>query len=732
MPDENNPNMPQYPDNTTMLQDLARVFAAAIQQAQQTQPPPTNHIHNTHNIKLPAPDTYNGVRDPTIIDNWIYSIENHQQVYGMDDIKTYWYAKALLKDSAQSWIRYLEDPATNNIAPTTWTELKKIIIHKFRPTNDEDLARDVLVNIIQRKTIREYVDEFMNAIMAVKTITDAESTDRFMRGLKDAALIAKIRAIPKADRTLEKVFEVALAHEFAHNPSASRGIYASSRGSVTSGYRDDPMELDAIQGGRTSSFGKGNNKPFNASKSGNSSRGVRKGDLVCNFCNKKGHSSSRCFLRAEEIIAAAEGLQRKGKPRGRGSVNYVDDDNKDDNLSSYSSSRDVTSTKAIVDDHFVMDNGNSTTNVDDDNNVVVMNGNDDDTADDESPVHDATVDSTPNDVVVIVDPDVAISDDVHNSAVAVKDDIRAHPAIEAIPVVLDLNRVDNDDDPTSSKWVDSIYLTTLLNATVTSALPLYDSVVFTQHSSAIGIHCLIDNGASENYISSHVADLIQGTRTKVYDREVETAGGAITAINEKMVFELDLQGHRSSVAAYIFDTKFDVILGRAFLKKHNPKPDWFDDTWKLSCCSNRTIIIKPSSTRATAITKPQLNYLVSHLQAEDMLKEDGVESCFLYLMDEKKKDGIASIGKESIIWTKKLMKDFPTVFKDKLTGLPPIRDDFAHVINVPDDAKPINRPPFRMSPAELDELQRQLNELSSLGSSCFVCKKEGWYNENVH
>ena len=240
-------------------------------------------------------------------------------------------------------------------------------------------------------------------------------------------------------------------------------------------------------------------------------------------------------------------------------------------------------------------------------------------------------------------------------------------------------------------------------------------MVFTKHSSVIDIHCLIDNGASENYISSHVADLIQGARTKVYDREVETAGGTITPITGKMVFELDLQGHRSSVSAYIFDTKFDVILGRAFLKKHNPKPDWFDDTWKLPCCSDRTIIIKPSSTRATAITKPQLNYLVSHLQADDILKEDGVESCFLYLMDENKKDGIANVGKESVVWTKKLMKEFPAVFKDKLTGLPPVRNDFAHVINVPDDAKPINRPPFRMSPAELDELQRQLNELSSLG-----------------
>lgn len=249
-------------------------------------------------------------------------------------------------------------------------------------------------------------------------------------------------------------------------------------------------------------------------------------------------------------------------------------------------------------------------------------------------------------------------------------------------------------------------------------------MVFDVNSSKdIKIHCLIDSGASENYISSRIANVIVGNHIHVEGREVETAGGLVSPINSKMVFDLDLQGHRSEMSAFVFDTKFDVILGRAWIKEHAPSPDWFDDTWSLTCCSNsnKTIVVKPSTGITSAsimksLTKtPQLNYLMSHLQAEQFLKEDGVESCFLYLMDNNKKDGIANVGKESVVWTKKLMKDFPSVFKDKLSGLPPVREDFAHVINVPEDAKPINRPPFRMSPAKLDELQRQLNELSSLG-----------------
>ena len=71
---------------------------------------------------------------------------------------------------------------------------------------------------------------------------------------------------------------------------------------------------------------------------------------------------------------------------------------------------------------------------------------------------------------------------------------------------------------------------------------------------------------------------------------------------------------------------------------------------------------------------------------------------------------------------------------DKRPGLPQ-DSGINYVINT-GDAFPVNRPPFKMSPAELDEQRRQLKELLSLGlihpSSCpwdapvlFVRKKDG-------
>ena len=53
------------------------------------------------------------------------------------------------------------------------------------------------------------------------------------------------------------------------------------------------------------------------------------------------------------------------------------------------------------------------------------------------------------------------------------------------------------------------------------------------------------------------------------------------------------------------------------------------------------------------------------------------------------------------------------MFQDKLPGLPPDRG-VEHVIDS-GDAEPVYRPPYKMSPLELDELRRQLKELVDLG-----------------
>ena len=61
-----------------------------------------------------------------------------------------------------------------------------------------------------------------------------------------------------------------------------------------------------------------------------------------------------------------------------------------------------------------------------------------------------------------------------------------------------------------------------------------------------------------------------------------------------------------------------------------------------------------------------------------------------------------------------IVKEFPDVFPDDISGLPPDRA-IEFVIELIPGTEPISILPYRMSPAELRELKAQLEELLSKG-----------------
>ncbi|KAJ8651386.1 hypothetical protein O0I10_013083, partial [Lichtheimia ornata] len=189
------------------------------------------------------------------------------------------------------------------------------------------------------------------------------------------------------------------------------------------------------------------------------------------------------------------------------------------------------------------------------------------------------------------------------------------------------------------------------------------------------------------------------TRRKVPGRAVETAGGHTLSIDEQVTLVLDAAGYKHSVDAFVLDTKFDVILGRDWLKAVNPIPAWDVDTWQINK-NGHQYLLRPKHER----TFPDLAYLLSdrQLQRHDRLKKISE----FYLCYVKPSE---NVDKESI---DALLNEFKDVFQDRLPGLPRERD-VAHIIDT-GDAEPINRPPFKMSPLGLDELRKQLKELLDL------------------
>ncbi|KAD7116743.1 hypothetical protein E3N88_04011 [Mikania micrantha] len=70
--------------------------------------------------------------------------------------------------------------------------------------------------------------------------------------------------------------------------------------------------------------------------------------------------------------------------------------------------------------------------------------------------------------------------------------------------------------------------------------------------------------------------------------------------------------------------------------------------------------------------------------------------------------------KEKKIQDVPVIRDYPEVFTDDLTGLPPVRQVEFHIELIP-GATPVAKSPYRLAPSEMQELASQLQELSDKG-----------------
>ena len=89
-----------------------------------------------------------------------------------------------------------------------------------------------------------------------------------------------------------------------------------------------------------------------------------------------------------------------------------------------------------------------------------------------------------------------------------------------------------------------------------------------------------------------------------------------------------------------------------------------------------------------------------------------------------------------------LIQEYRDLFPEKLPkGVPPMRE-VQHHIDVEPGSKPPYRPPYRLGPAEQDELEEQITGspgsgfhtsiLFSLWCTCLICAQKGWQMAYVY
>ncbi|GKA55500.1 putative reverse transcriptase domain-containing protein, partial [Tanacetum coccineum] len=163
---------------------------------------------------------------------------------------------------------------------------------------------------------------------------------------------------------------------------------------------------------------------------------------------------------------------------------------------------------------------------------------------------------------------------------------------------------------------------------------------------------LFDYGAEKSFVSSMFTPFIDISPT---------------ALNTS--YEVELADGKGS---------FDVIIGMDWLSYHRAVID----------CYEKIVHI------------PLPNDEILKVQGERPEKDPGSLACIK--ADEKKLDDI------------RVVRDFPEVFPDDLSGLPPVREIEFRIDLIP-GASPVVKSPYRLAPSEMLELSNQLKELQEKG-----------------
>ena len=236
--------------------------------------------------------------------------------------------------------------------------------------------------------------------------------------------------------------------------------------------------------------------------------------------------------------------------------------------------------------------------------------------------------------------------------------------------------------------------------------------------------CLIDSGGGGNFISSTFAATHGIALTEdAHCLRVVLADGQSYQSNQ------GVRNAALSIATYrdwldftaLPLGSYDVILGIPWLERTNPHIDW----------STRRLTLLDAQRQPHVLEAEQASSTVSTSDLKRHMRKKQVLEVYAVRVEELHSPAATADRNASEL---RVMQEYSDVFAEP-SGLPPSRDVDHHIELVP-GAAPTGRPVARMSPSELDELKKQLQQLTDSGfirpskspfgsAVLFVKKKDG-------
>lgn len=268
------------------------------------------------------------------------------------------------------------------------------------------------------------------------------------------------------------------------------------------------------------------------------------------------------------------------------------------------------------------------------------------------------------------------------------------------------------------------------------------------------ITVLIDNGSTDDFISSTLASKLKLKTSKVDPITVKMANGNLETQDQatyRVPLEIGPYYGRVDFTLLPLDG-YDVILGQPWLRKHKSIINCEDNTVTI-LHHGRRITFTPNATPAcnatrqrhqrgekTMVNANQLSRLIHQGHAVFAAFVSFPNSDIPADSKEPPFETLASVAQDPDDPASKvrikIMEEFSDVFpKDLPNGLPPARD-VDHKIDLEPGHSPPFRPIYRLSYKELVELRKQLKELLDQGHIrpskspygapiLFVTKKDG-------
>ena len=259
---------------------------------------------------------------------------------------------------------------------------------------------------------------------------------------------------------------------------------------------------------------------------------------------------------------------------------------------------------------------------------------------------------------------------------------------------------------------------------------------------------LIDSGATHDFVAQRFIEGQGHTKKRTCNNHaVRLADGSDRSIEYETpsLLQIGVLVETRPLLVTTLDG-YDVVLGKPWLSAHNPKIDWRTHAVKLSAATGFEVSPGqggPHHVDDVILQGRTVQPRVILLSASQLLRELDRDVCEVWAGALGEKINPAEkitprVDAQPVPDPQQLaglLTEFADVFAPLPAGLPPARK-VDHAIKLEPGAEPAWRPTYRMSPLELQEVKKQLDDLlakawiqpsvSPYGAPIlFVRKKEG-------